>query len=787
MTSMRHLLAIMLVIVALSVQAASWSVYPYADQYRRTCYMGQQLYLLKGNNIYIADAEQWQIKQLLSREEGLSGSDINDIVYSPDANRLAVIYNDGLIDVRHPDGSIWTITDFYASPMAGFSKAIRNVREQQGWLYISTDFGFVVVDLYNEVIRHTINLQKPANCAWSFNGDWYYSDNSGSYYCPKQSNPYNPQCWQPSCNHAITQVIVLQAKGREQCWQVGKDQSLRKIDYSSRTSVRCSGASTTRSIQQMGQYVIVLGKDSLSLYDTNYGSCPSTSREPALGQRFVCHPNKAYLSAATICPIDSLQLAFVHTAEGIESDSLSLSGYSFQIHPIQDQLLSVPNHQQSDKINRLVEGPQGEIGMTYIVPPLKGYSTQINSRGFLTTVNSKTGSWSNYTDTIVANHITDGSRSRFVGLIDFVADPKHAQRYWYSTIEDGITGIDHGTFYTRYYKDNTNGGLDNFQTTYTRVAGLTFSPKGDLWCINDGVTKILRVRQQSNGKWYAFQLTGLEKSYGFNHIIHTQHGGRHQVWACQDFKYQNSSVFCYDYGTSIQNSDDDRYVSFLTHRPVDGPPFVPYYGRGLYEGPDGTIWLYNTSGLFAIDQPDSVFTHPGQMRTVLSNLIPTAVVADNQNHLWVSTEQNGLYLLTTDGREQLDHITAENSMLPTNEILSIAYDHTQGTLWIATEGQLLSYTYDAKQYGGDAPDWTSTAWCHPGVAAAGSHPTIQVFGVTDDAEVTVQNAQGRVVANAKTWGNHATIDAGNLPHGSYSVFGTDDQGHEGLIASFRIE
>ena len=786
MTSMRHLLAIMLAIVAISLQAASWNVYPYADNYRRVCYMGQQLYLLKGNNLYVADWEQWQIQKLLSREEGLSGSDINDIVYSPDAKRLAIIYNDGLIDVLHPDGSIWTITDFYSAPMAGFSKAIRNVREQQGWLYISTDFGFVVVDLYNEVIRHTINLQKPVNCAWSYSGDWYYSDAEGSYYCPKQSNPYNVQCWKPSCNHAITQVIILQAKGREQCWQVGKDQSLRKIDAPSRTSIRCSGSGTTRAIQQLDKYVMVLGKDSLSIYDTTFGSCPS-SHQPALGQRFICRPSKQYLSATAVCPVDSLQIAFVHNTDGIEADSLSLHERSLQIHPIHSDYLSVSNHQQSSKINRLVEGPQGEIGMTYIVPPIKGYSTQIGNPGILTTFDAKTGGWQNYTDTVVSNHLNDSGRKRFVGLLDFAADPKHAQRYWYSTIEDGIIGIDHGTFYERYFKDNTNGGLDNFQTTYTRVAGLSFSPKGDLWCINDGVTKILRVRQQSNGKWYAFQLSGLEKTYGFNHMLHTQHGGRHQVWACQDFKYNNSSVFCYDYGTSIQNSDDDRYVTFLTHRPVDGPPFVPYYGRGIFEGPDGTIWLLNTSGLFAIDQPDSVFTHPGQMRTVLSNLIPTAMAADNQNHLWVSTEQNGLYLLSTDGREQLDHITSDNSMLPSNEVLSITFDHRQDTLWIATEGQLLSYTYDAKQYGGDTTDWISSAWCHPGVAPAGSQPTIQVFGVTDDSEVSVQNQQGRTVAHAKTWGHHATIDAGALPHGEYSVIGTDDQGHEGIIASFRIE
>lgn len=793
MTSIRPLMVIMLAILSLSlftpILASSWSVYPYAENYRRACLMGDQLYLLKGNTLLLADAETWQVQQMLSREEGLSESDINDIVYSSAARRLAIIYNDGLIDVLHPDGTIWTITDLYSAPMEGFDKTINSVREQEGWLFISTAFGFVVIDLYNEVLRHTINLERPVRCAWSFNGDWYYSDNSGSYYCPKSGNPYNPNAWQMSCDHAIIQAIVLHGAGKEQCWQVSKDLSLRKIEINSRTSTRCTNSKTANSIQQLGRYILVMGTDSLALYDTTKGSCPSSSRAPVAGQRFACRPSSSYLKATSVCPLnaDSLQLVFVHATDGFEADSLHLTDNKFSIHAMHQQKLQVDNKQQSGIINRLVGGVNGEVGMSYVSATVKGYKHQMATSGFLTTVNTGTGQWQNYGPTVVSSQITEEGHKRFVGLLDFIADPNHDERYWFSTLEEGIIGIDHGQFLQRYYKYNTNGGLDNYATGCTRVAGLALSPAGDLWCINDGVTKILRVHEASADKWYGFQIVGLENTYGFTHLLHTRHGGRHQIWGCQEFKYNNSSVFCYDYGTDIRHSNDDRQVNFLTHRPTDAPPFIPHYGRGIFEGPDGTIWLLNTSGLFAIDQPDSIFAHPGQMRTVLSDIIPTAIVADSEDHLWVSTEQNGLYLLTTDGREQLEHFTSENSMLPSDEVLSLAFDTPQHTLWIATEGQLLSYAYDANQYGGAPADWISTAWCHPGSIPSGPHATVQVFGLTDDTEVIVQNGQGRTVIRTQAWGNHATLDADCLPHGTYTVIGTDSQGHQGTLTTFCIE
>lgn len=780
-----HLLVAMFAILAFSLQGGQWHSYPFTDVYRNACYTGADLYMLKGSTLARADLDQWAITKVLMREDGLSGNDIFDILYSSTARRMAIVYNDALIDVIHPDGTVWTITDLYTAPMAGTNKTIRDIREQQGQLFVSTAFGFVVIDLYTEAVLHTIHLGKAVHCAWAFNGVWYYSSDDGTFYCQQTDNPYNPASWHLSSSHVIRKALIIeQDPANKQCWLLAKDQSIRRIVPPTHSSVRCTEARTVKNLLQLGKYVLVQGTDSLSLYDTTFGPCPTVDHQPLPGQRLVC-PTTAQVSASMLCPLqpDSLQLAFVYSAGGIEADSLSIHDGSFTIHPLRPHHLQLQNQQQSGTINRLQYDGNGQIGMAYVAATNKGYAFQMKTPGFLTTYQGSTGQWNNYDATVVSAHVTDGS-ARFVGLLDFCADPTHAQRYWYSTLEDGIVGIDRGKFLARYNKNNTNQGLENYSAGCTRVAGLAISPQGDLWCINDGVKELLRVRE-TNGTWRKFLLRGLEKSYGFTHLIHTRHGGRNQLWGCQEFTFQASAIFCYDYGADVADQSDDRFVTFRTFQPTDAASFTPFYGRGVFEGPNGAIWLLNTSGLYVIDEPDSVFTQPGVIRTVLTDAVPTAMVADNQEHLWVATEQQGLYLLSADGREQLAHLTTDNSQLTSNEILSLAYDAQQSTLWIAIEGQLFSYTYDEREFG-HPEAFSSSAWCHPGSAPVGTRATINVFGLASDTQLTVQNTQGRTVAQSYAWGNHATIHAEALPIGTYFITGTDSEGHQGQIGRFEI-
>lgn len=791
----QSILSLLLVLfTAISAWAGQWQAYTFTDQYRRVVSMGDKLYILKGNSLVRANADTWRIECELNRENGLSDSNIVDICYSHEYNRIAIVYANGLIDILHDDGSIWTITDLYNAPMPAIDKTINSIREQQGLLFLHTAYGFAVVDIERDAILENFNLGLPVRCAWSYGGDWYYSCPSGSYYCPKRnSNPHIASNWHRTCAHIIDRTIVFRQDGIEQCWQMGRDKHLYKIAPQSHTSVRCYDGGGLTDLRRLSHYILAPTADSVVFYDTRLGLAPTDENQLIAGQRIACRQSSPYVNPKVIdaCPMsdDGSQFVLLYADRGVLADSIvSVSSRNFRVNAIHPQALTVDNHQQSGLINRIVCNGQGEVAMSYVPSLAMNYSSMLKLNAFLTTVNTATDEWKNYDHHVVADHITTGNQ-RFVGVTELIADPFNPERYYFSSLEDGITVIDHGTLLARYDATTTNNGLEVCAPKCTRIGGMGFDNEQNLWCFDEGHNYGVRVLRNEDQKWYRFKIEGLEKEYGFTHLCVTRRDGRHQIWGYQQQKYEVSNVFCYDYGDNITNSKDDRFVFFKKLMP-DTPgavPFIPYYGRNIYEGPTGAIWLLNTSGLYIIDSPDLIFDHPGEVHEVMSSVIPTSMAIDGNNNVWISTEGHGIYLFSPDGRQELAHFTSDNSIMNSNEVNSVAYDATQSTLWIATDGQILTYTYDLEEYSHNAHEWTSQAYCYPALITRQTRSMVNVYGLADGSQASVSNSQGRILYQAPAIGGIISIDTQSYPVGIYTISGIDREGHRGELTTFEVE
>lgn len=790
----RSLLFLLLLITALLTApmacAGQWQSYTYADSYRRAFSMGNQLYLLKGNCLVQADTDSWQIVRELERQDGLSASNIVDICFSHECLRLVIVYDNGLIDVLHDDGTLWTIPDLYNAPMAGTDKTINSVREQNGLLFLHTAYGFAVVDLRSEVVLHNFNLGISVKCAWLFDDTWFYSTGRGTYYCRKQgSNPYSPNGWRYASAHYFDRAVVLRNEGQpQQCWLKTYGQELYKQERGSVTPVRCYDGGKIADLQRSGYYIMASTADSLVLFDTRLGAAPLLESDLQYGQRIACTKTSPYAKANGICMLGD-NLSLLYADRGFNSYSLSVTGpRTFTVSPLHDKALAIDNYQQSALTNRLVTDGQGEVCMSYIPPLSTGYAAMLKINGFFTTVNTATGRWSNYDKTSVTSYLTDGHK-RFVGLTDLIADPFHPGRYLFSSLEDGIIVVENGKLLTRYDANTTNLGLEVCAPNCTRIGGMAFTREGDLWCFDEGHNYGMRVQRHTDGKWFKYKMAGLEKEYGFTHLIVTQHNGRHQVWGCQTMKYQVTNIFCYDYGTDIATSADDRYVFFKALVPdgISTNRFIPYYNRNIGEGPDGAIWLLNTSGIYVIDNPDSVFDQPGAVRTIMAGVVPTSMTVDSDQRVWVSTEDQGILLFSSDGRQQLAQFSSANSNLISDEIESVVFDATQSTLWVATKGQIATYTYDGDEFNAVDVDWTSSAYCYPATLTLGQHGAVNVYGLQDDALISIHNSQGRLLCQKTALGGIITIDASSYPVGTYTVSGIDSEGHRGELATFSVE
>lgn len=132
-----------------------WTVFPTSANYRRGEIFSGRIYLLSGNSLLSADENDLTDILHLSRLTGLSGTRIFDIIVSDKAERLIIVYNDGNIDFLDKDGNVTNLPDFANKTVMG-DRSITKLSERDGRLYVSTGFGFLIVNIERAEIEDTV-------------------------------------------------------------------------------------------------------------------------------------------------------------------------------------------------------------------------------------------------------------------------------------------------------------------------------------------------------------------------------------------------------------------------------------------------------------------------------------------------------------------------------------------------------------------------------------------------------------------------------------------------------
>lgn len=129
----------------------------------------------------------------------------------------------------------------------------------------------------------------------------------------------------------------------------------------------------------------------------------------------------------------------------------------------------------------------------------------------------------------------------------------------------------------------------------------------------------------------------------------------------------------------------------------------------LAEDLDQNIWMGTTAGPMLLqrsqmnEQENYRFVQVKVPRNdgtnladyLLAGLDITAIGIDGGGRKWFGTKDNGVYLISADNMKQLQHFTASNSNLLSNNILSISLNEVTGEVFFATDQGLCSYMSDA--------------------------------------------------------------------------------------------
>ena len=166
----------------------------------------------------------------------------------------------------------------------------------------------------------------------------------------------------------------------------------------------------------------------------------------------------------------------------------------------------------------------------------------------------------------------------------------------------------------------------------------------------------------------------------------------------------------------------------------------------------------------------------------------TCMAVDGANRKWVGTSNNGLYLISANGLEQLHHFTTANSPLASDKIVALTVHPESGVVYVGTDMGLQSYRSTAT-VGYTEP--LADIHAFPNPVRPGYDGPIAVKGFTRDALVHITDARGHVVFSTNAHGGQAvwngrTNNGDRVSSGTYYVFASDASGNMRSVAKILV-
>jgi hypothetical protein len=242
----------------------------------------------------------------------------------------------------------------------------------------------------------------------------------------------------------------------------------------------------------------------------------------------------------------------------------------------------------------------------------------------------------------------------------------------------------------------------------------------------------------------------------------------------------------FNYNNTIDNTADDQ-VRKLTAAVGNGN--LPGNGvASMAVDRDGVIWIGADQGVARIFTPENIFNGGDfdaalvkiQEGIYIFNLLKTeaitAITVNGNNEKWLGTDKSGVFLMSADGTEEIQHFTAENSSLLSNSIQAIEIA-SDGEVYFGTSLGLVSY----KDYKVEPPTTLDSLMVYPNPVKPGYKGPVFISNVVADADIKITDVSGALVWETEAQGGQVLWDGNNLKGeavvtGMYYIFVTNYDG-----------
>lgn len=757
-----------------STDPSLWTYHLSYHNSTATLAVGNTVYTLLNGNLLAYDTEDGTVTTYDRMSSELSDKNISYMAYSDTRDCLVLLYADNNVDLLYADGTVVNLPQI--KNYTEYSVTPRRLTVNGNYATISTTEGVIVIDVKNEYVRGYYRIGERVTDAIVSQSTIYaaISDRiiQGSIY----GNLYDRSQWSDFDADRTAARFIGYGNGFYMlvAYKAGTTDTSVGVNY-----VYPKESDGTRTRRHLSYLLCTDGNvngNAIQLYSTNTMMTVSPDNLVKEEQRIAFGK-----TIQSLCRTTSGRVYVAETTDG-------LKGYTIDATPAFVSTGEVVGN----------FGPEYDLSWQLLLADNTLYMCGGEADYTGITLNPaflgryRDGEWDNMDATAAR-----AASGLFYNMTGVAVNPNNADEVYASNYGAGIYKYTDGAFTALYNNLNSPlASMFNNNSNYVRMGGCTFDADGNLWATNCAVDSTLCILKK-DGTWKKLFINTFKDVPEASQITFGADG---TAWVSV---HSEGGLLGLDYNGTIDNTADDvaRYRISATNE--DGTSCDIKGVKCVAPDRNGQIWFGCESGVYAIENPSDWFTdaftlyQPKVPRNdgtnyadyLLTGITVTAIAVDGGNRKWLGTLGGGLYLASADGSEVIEHITADNTPLLSDNILSLALDSVNGILYIGTDQGLCTYrcgiTTPASSLSKDLVK------VYPNPVRAEYNGQVYITGLTSGAEVKIVSSAGQLVARGNAVGgsylwNCQASAGGRVAPGVYFVLIATADGKTSVAAKVAV-
>ncbi|TVR79004.1 MAG: hypothetical protein EA412_07170 [Chitinophagaceae bacterium] len=747
-------------IIGFSRPIGSWNVHvPHQNAYSLA--IDNEYVYCATSIFFFSHGKSDRANKLFDKNSGLADTDVTILKYHEELEKLIIIYENSNIDILK-NGRFTNVSDILRANILG-DKRILNVTIKEEIAYLSTAFGIVLLDLESYEIADTYYIGEDGDPLRvnnvSFLEDTIYAATSQGIRKAPLDAPilanFQFWSWEPHTGDLMPGEVQNIITYDNRLFAMLNNRLLKK--GSSGWEIVFDEANWRTNRMRISNNKLILPQEKIDnedvidsrilVYDTDLDGLIYTNNS-------IVRPSDALFDESGVLWVADVFRGLVR----LSPNSVS------QIRP---------NSPGTSRVFRM----SSRNGRTYVAPGGANLSWNytFNRDGFL----EYTGNWWNS-----YNRFNRPILDTVFNIINLAPNPNNEKEIYFASFYNGLIRWknDELSIYSQYNSPLQAALGDALRTNIT---GLAFDRNGNLWISNFLAPDPVAVKT-ADDKWFNFRPPG-----GINTLTDVIVDSRNQKWFIVS-RSNTHGLFVFSENGDLENNSNNQSRLLGTGSGNGNLPSADVLS--IAEDKEGRIWVGTAEGVAVFFCAGQVLSDQGcdaqQITTVVDGFAGylfeaervNAIAVDGANRKWVGTN-NGIFLVSADGTEEIHHFTVNNSPLLSNVITSISIQDSNGEVFIGTDKGIVSYKSDAT--GGGETHENVLVYPNP-VRPEYSGP-IAIKGLVNNADVRITDVNGMLVYQTRALGGQAIWDGnrlngGQAKSGVYLVFSTNSTGEETMVS-----